>query len=495
MANLNSDRTLEFESLTIQRRSNRAKFNQYFTPESVIEKALSFLPEMEPKTIIDPAAGDGAFLTVAAKLWKRANFFAVDIDHYLIPKLRGTNSLRTQVYCANSLERKTWENPELDKVLSKGGFDLVLGNPPFSSWFDRIKDPRILNEFRLAHQNGKLMRGQAIEVLFLEKFIRLARENGFIIIILPDGILSNPQYQYVREFTLQETKIIRIISLPRNVFENTSAKTTILILRKQRTKALNYLVPISHLDKNGQANGMIKVDAENLRNRMDYHYHHYLEKSSFKILSSKGIRFKPLSDFIVYCKTGKTLYGKDRKFSKSGIKFLHATNITDLGIDYARDEKFIDPKSKMYSPEAHARLGDLVFVRVGVGCAGRIAIVDSREKEGVVTDYLHIFRVKGTNPYFLVAYLKTRFGKDSINLLKHGVGTISINKTDLLSLPIPIVPVHIQQAISAEFKRILADSDSEEQIRAREMKNLIDHLENQLLNCGKEIQDVQATAN
>ncbi len=495
MARTNQDGAFKSENRERRRHHDRQKLNQYFTPETVVKKALSLLPEIEPEAIIDPAVGEGAFLSAASELWQTSSLFGIDIDRGMIHKIRSANAFKAHLYCSNSLERQTWENAEIAKVLSKGGFDLVLGNPPFSSWFDRIKAPEALRDFCLAHNNKKLRRGQAIEVLFLEKFISLARANGHIVIILPDGILSNPQYAYVRQFILAQTKVHCIISLPRHVFRDTSAKTSILILKKSNSHNLHYSAKLCRFQSPGIIGDPISLNGIQLRNRMDWEYHHKLNESNLHLLLRKGFKFVPLSQFVTYCKTGKTLYGKERNFASKGARFLHATNITELGIDYERDKKFIDPKSKMYSPEAHVRVGELVFVRVGVGCAGRIAMVDSKEKEGVASDYLHIFGVTGIDPFFLVAYLKTRFGQDSISLLKHGVGTVSINKTDLLSLPIPIVPIQIQQAISVEFKRILADHDSEEQIRDQKIKNVIDHLENQLLNYGKEIQDAQATAN
>jgi type I restriction enzyme M protein len=201
---------------------------------------------------------------------------------------------------------------------------------------------------------------------------------------------------------------------------------------------------------------MIEIKGEDLINRMDYWYYHNLKGNSIKELVNNGLKFAPLRNFIVYCKTGKTLYGKERKFSDKGLRFLHATNITDIGINYKKDERFIDPSSKMNFPDAYAKVGDILFVRVGVGCAGRVAIVDTKEDEGIATDYIHILRVNSIDPYFLVVYLKTRFGKDSINLLKHGVGTVSINKTDLLSLQVPIVTKNLQLETRGKCKNTLA---------------------------------------
>ena len=440
----------------VQKHRNRKNHNQYFTPEFVAEKALSFISGTGFKNIIDPAVGNGVFLEIASRKWKKAKLFGIEIDKEIISRLNKSKLPNAYFACGNSILQKTWQLPEVRKVLSEGGFDLVIGNPPFSSWFHRVGSKDTLSNYELGRNNGHLRRSQAIEVLFLEIFIRIAGTGGSVAIVLPDGILSNPQYQYVREFILENTRVIHIINLPRNVFEQTSAKTSILILEKKRPDNLDYLANLYDLEKTGVINNMIEIKAATLVNRMDYWYYQNSRKSSTNELINNGLKFVPLRNLVVYCKTGKTIYGKERKFSDKGLRFLHATNITDVGINYKKDEKFINPLSKMNFPNAYARVGDILFVRVGVGCAGRVAIVDTEADEGIATDYIHIFRVKDTNPYFLILYLKTKFGKDSINLLKHGVGTVSINKTDLLSLPIPTVSENIQFEIERRYKSILS---------------------------------------
>jgi type I restriction enzyme M protein len=472
------------EQVETQKHQHRKNHNQYFTPEFAAEKALSLIPSSKIENIIDPAVGNGVFLRIAAKKWEEAKLFGVDIDKEVIDKLKKSDFQNANFFYGNALLRETWQNSEIQDTISNGGFNLVVGNPPFSSWFGRIDSKETLSNFRLAYKDGGLTKSLGIEVLFLETFINLTKEGGFIIIVLPDGILSNPQCRYVRGFILRETKVLHIINLPRNVFKDTSAKTSILILQRQKTAGMEYLSEISDLGGTGEVNNAIKVRGENLMNRMDYFYYYNLQRSSLKELMNEGILCELLKDFVVYCKTGKSLYGKGRSFSGRGLRFLHATNITDVGINYRKDERFISPSSKMYFPNAHAKTGDIVFVRVGVGCAGRVAIVDAEEDEGIATDYIHIFRVKDINPYFLTLYLKTRFGKDSINLLKHGVGTVSINKTDLLSLPVPLVPESIQLEIEESYKNILTRYRKAPESRniKEDMSSLIFYLEERVEN-------------
>lgn len=435
---------------------NRKIHNQYFTPEFAVEKALALISKIKVKNIIDPAAGEGVFLKSALNRWKSAELFGIDIDEKVMCKLNESHIPNACFVWGDSLLRKTWQLPKIKQILSKGGFDLVVGNPPFSSWFQRVESGEILSNYELARSNGNLKRSQAIEILFLEIFLKLAKVGGFIVIVLPDGILSNPQYQYVREFILKSTKVLHIISLSRNVFEQTSAKTSVLILRKQRETNLSYFAEMHDLEKTGRVNNTVRVRGRDLTKRMDYCYHHNLRKNALQKFTDGGVVFRPLKDFVVYCKTGKTLYGEERKFSNKGLRFLHATNITHIGINYKKDERFIDPSGGMYFQSACVKKRDILFVRVGVGCAGRVAVVDTRDDEGIATDYIHIFSVKDINPYFLVVYLKTGYGRDSINLLRHGVGTVSINKTDLLSIPIPLVSEDIQIEVEKRYKSILS---------------------------------------
>lgn len=471
---INETRTLRYK--------NRKNHNQYFTPEFAVKKALSLISEIKPENIIDPASGNGVFLKIASKKWQKSKLFGIDIDKNVIRESNMSILPNSYFVCGDSILQKTWQLSQFRKVFLKSGFDLVVGNPPYSSWFNRIESRDILSNYELGKNDGNIKRSQAIEVLFLEIFITLAKKDGFVVIVLPDGILSNPQYQYVRKYILENTKVLHIINLPRNVFKKTSAKTSILISKKQNKNHRKYFTKLHDLERTGKVNNTIKVSAKDLIKRMDYCYYHNLQRSLLQELIDNKIAFKQLKDFIVYCKTGKTLYGNKREFYKKGLRFLHATNITDIGINYQKDKKFIDHLSKMNFPNAHTKVGDILFVRVGVGCAGRVAIVAVEDDEGVATDYIHIFRVKGINPYFLVVYLKTKFGRDSINLLKHGVGTVSINKTDLLSIPIPVVSERIQLEIEEQYKNILAKyrTNGFEVVFETKLLSLIHYLEKQL---------------
>ena len=39
---------------------------------------------------------------------------------------------------------------------------------------------------------------------------------------------------------------------------------------------------------------------------------------------------------------------------------------------------------------AHVEIGNLVFVRVGVGCIGRAAVITSENEKGIADDWIYI---------------------------------------------------------------------------------------------------------
>lgn len=470
------------------RHRNRKNYNQYFTPEFAVEKALSLVPTTDIKNIIDPAVGNGVFLKIASLKWKRAKLFGVDIDPLVIHTLKKTALSNSVIFAGNSLLEATWEKTKINKIISDGGFDLVVGNPPFSSWFQRIESKEILSTYDLAKNNGHLRKSLAVEILFTEKFISLTKNGGFIVVILPDGVLSNLKYQYVREFILKNTQVLHIINLPRNVFEDTSAKTSILILNKQKKNNLNYSVKAHDLEKTGEVNNTIKVLAKDLLKRMDYYYYYNLQKSHLQELMGDEM-VKPLKDFAIYCKTGRTVYGKERRFIKKGLRFLHSTNITKIGTDYKKDEKFIKPKSSMDIKGAYIKAGDILIVRVGDGCVGRTAIVAEQKDIGVVSDCIFILRVKGISPFYVTIFLKTRFGKDWFKINKHGSATTCINRNEILSIPIPVLNKNIQKAIGIRYKKIIRRSNNgnKDNFKAyQQFEQLIKDTEAEIIN-GKSI--------
>ena len=245
-------------------------------------------------TICDPACGSGAFLNQAldflinehkyidelqAKLFGDAivmsdveqsilenNLFGVDINEESveIAKLslwlrtaqpnRKLNDLNNNIKCGNSLiddvavagdKAFNWKN-EFTQVFEKGGFDVIIGNPPYLvikggrwiSGFEYTKDAIdfIKEKYQTAEQQINTY------ILFLELSKYLTKVNGIISQITPNTFFANEYSKKIRDFLVNECDLLEINNSG-IVFSDASVETAITIYRNSnyigKTRIIN----------------------------------------------------------------------------------------------------------------------------------------------------------------------------------------------------------------------------------------------------------------
>jgi len=141
--------------------------------------------------------------------------------------------------------KSQWPDPvraRLDADL--GSFDYVFTNPPFGAKIP-VDDPRILEQFDLGHRwsregdawvrEGVLQSRVAPEVLFVERCVRWAKpRTGKIAIVLPDGILGNPDAEHIRYWILTHCQVLASVDLPVEAFlPQVGVQASLLFLRRK----------------------------------------------------------------------------------------------------------------------------------------------------------------------------------------------------------------------------------------------------------------------
>jgi type I restriction-modification system DNA methylase subunit len=60
------------------------------------------------------------------------------------------------------------------------------------------------------------------------------KADGFLAIVIPDGVLTNSTLQYARDWIAQHFRIVAIVSMPQTAFTATGAgvKSSVMFLRK-----------------------------------------------------------------------------------------------------------------------------------------------------------------------------------------------------------------------------------------------------------------------
>lgn len=410
---------------------------QFFTPYNVADFIISYSEKFLRKReiICDPACGDGVFLNAAyGKSFKKV--IGIDIDESVKKSL--PSKIVKDIIVKNGLHDLDLENKA----------DLVVGNPPFSAKYGKVIDQHLLNNFQL----GKGRNSQAIEILFLEKFFKLANENGLIGIILPMGIFANTQLSYVRNFILKNLKVLAIISLPRSIFRSsgkkTTSKTCILIAQKSRSVRPGRILMVKVNDPCNLFNADKLGKLVEIEDNMLYP-EYYFNKLELKTNINLGD--------LVDIKNGATEYGDKRFFANNGIPFISAKIVTPLGIDFSKKRKYIRPNSIMHKKRAYVDLENLVFVRVGVACIGRVAVITHKGEQGIADDWIYILSLKDAkiSPYYLAFYLQTPSIQSEIRRLSRGVGTITIPIRFLRKIPVLTPDVNLNKEAKSTYLKIV----------------------------------------
>ena len=229
--------------------------------------------------VIDPACGSGAFLITAfefllnynkylddkifdlvgtsdlfsdrTKEILQNNIFGVDLNKESLEitklslwlktadKNKTLASLENNIKCGNSLIDDpeiagnlafNWEK-EFPEIFANGGFDIVVGNPPYVSaeYISEIEKTFYEKNYYSAY--GR----QNLYIIFYEKAINLLKENGNLGFITPYTILKNMYYKEIREYILKNTSILEIIDFKGiTVFQDAGVDSIILLLKKEK---------------------------------------------------------------------------------------------------------------------------------------------------------------------------------------------------------------------------------------------------------------------
>lgn len=114
----------------------------------------------------------------------------------------------------------------------KGGFDIVIGNPPYIYSREKFssKEKEVYYKFETADYQLNTF------VLFIEKGIKILRQNGIKSYIIPNSILKITSMSKSRRFMLNQGSLINILQFFGQSFENVNVETVVLVFKKAVTE-------------------------------------------------------------------------------------------------------------------------------------------------------------------------------------------------------------------------------------------------------------------
>jgi len=284
----------------------------YYTPtyivDYIVRNTLGELlknkkMDVEKIRVLDPACGSGSFLIKAFDLLNeyyqkdkyyqqteldlktgipfttkvkilQNNIFGVDLDKQAVEiaqlnlllkiaeKGHRLPLLEQNIKCGNSLiddekvagDKAFIWNDNFKEIMGEGGFDIIIGNPPYGALFSNNEKDFI----KIAYESAT---GRYDSYYyFIERSIRLLVDGGFLSFITPDTWLTNYQTKNLRNLILSACAVVRIVGLPQGVFAEANVDTCIIIVRKEPNYGIrrkNTLI-VSILGKDAQLGNLLQ---------------------------------------------------------------------------------------------------------------------------------------------------------------------------------------------------------------------------------------------
>ncbi|MBP9888288.1 MAG: N-6 DNA methylase [Leptospiraceae bacterium] len=119
-------------------------------------------------------------------------------------------------------------NPSTGSVT--GGFDAVIGNPPYGASFASIETNYFLQKYKL--QDYQL----DSYFIFIEKSFEVLRDNGLLGFIIPNTWLLNLNTSKIRSHLFSKTEITNIVHFKNPVFSQAVVDTEIMIFRNTKPR-------------------------------------------------------------------------------------------------------------------------------------------------------------------------------------------------------------------------------------------------------------------
>jgi len=220
---------------------------QFFTPPHIVNLCVRLVDDFEDgQTFHDPTVGSGGMLIEAARYYReeqggdpsKMKFTGQEInpDIAAIAKMNlSIHGLNGEIAREDSLSRPAFTDEDENELTR---FDRVLANFPFSADWDKDglqDDP--YGRFDWHEKLPRADRGDYAFIMHMAKQLKRPDRDGAggkAAIVIPHGVLFRKHEGRYRKPMLENDMVEAIVGLPRNLFQNNSIPSAVLVLNTNK---------------------------------------------------------------------------------------------------------------------------------------------------------------------------------------------------------------------------------------------------------------------
>lgn len=296
--------------------SERKRHGVVYTPASVVELILdNVLPadsgQLCAAVICDPACGDGAFLTAAARrilhllpkcdaLHTLNQLTGYDIDRQAIAQCRTQlDAMLSEWYPDARVDWSLCERNAFDRTSFHGDvgrFTHIVGNPPYV----RVQHLEQSGRDKIAGQWNVIRGATDLYLVFYELGLDLLRSGGTLGYITPSSWMRSDSGAALRRLLAQSHQVNRIIDFGQHqVFDEVTTYTAIAVIQKDGAPAD---IPVEKYD------GLLFHDAGHIaldqdKPALSWATATAAERTRMQQLTERGLRLSEIADIHVGIQT------------------------------------------------------------------------------------------------------------------------------------------------------------------------------------------------